>query len=298
MASISETVPRESKEARDRAVRRVLLWILLANVVVCGAKLVAGYLAESVAVLSDGIHSSIDALNNVVGLVLLRLASKEADEGHPYGHGKIETLGAFCVAGFMFITGYEIAKRSGARLLGAETPAFDISGLTFAVMVGTFAVNVVVVTLEKRASRRYESQFLLADALHTQSDVFVTLSVLVGLPFVMRGYHFVDAVLALAISAVIARSGYLVLKGAVPILLDAAIVDAETIRRLALGLPHVVGVENVRSRLHGGEKFVELTLIVSETDLREAHDLTERLEERIAEAYGRASVTIHVEPAP
>ena len=82
-----------------------------------------------------------------------------------------------------------------------------------------------------------------------------------------------------------------------PTLLDAAAVDAETIRKMAIGLPRVVGVEDIRSRLHGGRKFVELTLFVEENDLREAHDLTERLEEMIMERFGRAEITIHYEPA-
>ena len=283
---------------RDAGVRRVLVLILLLNAVVCAAKFVAGYISQSLAVLSDGVHSSIDVLNNVVGLVLLRLASKAPDEDHPYGHDKIETLGAFSIAGFMFITCYEIAKRSLTRLARGEAPAFEITGLTFGVMFATLVVNVFVVAYEKRAARRFASQFLMADALHTQSDVFVTISVLVGLPLVSAGYSFLDALLALGISAFIARSGYQVVLATVPVLLDAAIVDAESIRKLALAIPRVVGVENVRSRLHGGRKFVELTLIVAETDLREAHDITERLEESIVEQYGRAAITIHVEPAP
>lgn len=280
-----------------KATRRVLYIVLALNLAVCGAKLVAGGLAHSLAVLSDGLHSSIDAINNVVGLILLRLASKEPDAGHPYGHGKIETLGAFGVAGFMFITCYEIIKRAILRLAWEAPSSFNITGLTFAAMIATLAVNLFVVFYEKRAARRYSSEFLYADAVHTQSDVFVTLSVLAGLPLLLRGYLYLDAVLSLGISLVIAWSAYQVLQRTVPVLLDAAIVDAEHIRQMALAIPRVVALRDIRSRLHGNFKFVELTLVVAENDLRQAHELTERLEERIIEQYGQAAITIHIEPA-
>ncbi|MGH9462611.1 MAG: cation diffusion facilitator family transporter, partial [Vicinamibacteria bacterium] len=276
---------------------RVLIQILFLNLAVSLAKLTAGIASHSLAVLSDGLHSSVDAINNVVGIVLLRLAAKEPDEGHPYGHGKIETLGAFSIAGFMFITCYEVGRHAVSNLLGGAPPSFEITTTTFAVMVGTLMVNVFVVIYEKRAARRYSSEFLYADAVHTQSDVMVTSAVLVGLPLVLRGYLYLDAVLALGISAFIAYSGFRVLQRTVPTLLDAAAVDAEAIRKMAIGLPRVVSARDIRSRLHGGRKFVELTLIVAENDLREAHDVTERLEELIEERYGHAEITIHYEPA-
>jgi cation diffusion facilitator family transporter len=282
---------------RSRGTRRVLYVVLFLNLAVCLAKLVAGALAHSLAVISDGVHSSIDAVNNVVGLVLLRLAAQEPDAGHPYGHGKIETLGAFSIAGFMFITCYEIAKRAIGRLWSGSAPPFDITALTFLTMAVTLVVNIFVVAYERRAAGRYGSEFLYADALHTLSDVFVTLSVLMGLPLVLNGFLYLDALLALGISAVIAWSGYRVLQRTVPVLLDAASVDASVIERLALALPRVVAVKDIRSRLHGGRKFVELTLVVSESDLVQAHELTERLEEKIIDKYGRAAITIHVEPS-
>jgi len=291
-------MPLDKNDGLDRAgTQRVLLQILVLNLAVSLAKLAAGVMSHSLAVLSDGLHSSIDAINNVVGIVLLRLAAKEPDEGHPYGHGKIETLGAFSVAGFMFITCYEIGRQALGRLLGGVPPSIEITRLTFAVMVGTLIVNLFVVVYEKKAARRYSSEFLYVDALHTQSDLLVTSAVLVGLPLVLRGYVYLDALLALAISGFIAWSGYRVAQRTVPVLLDAAAVDAAVIRQMAIDLPRVVAARDIRSRLHGGRKFVELTIVVAENDLRQAHDLTERLEELILARYGHAEITIHYEPA-
>jgi cation diffusion facilitator family transporter len=287
-----------SRASLDRAAtRRVLTIILALNLSVCLAKLIAGSLAHSLAIISDGLHSSIDGLNNIFGIVLLRFAAKEPDAEHPYGHGKIETLGAFSIAGFMLITCYEITKQALLRLVRGEAPQFEITSFTFAVLGATLVVNIFVVLYEKAMARRYSSEFLYADAVHTQSDVLVTLSVLVSLPFVLRGYLFLDAVLALLVSGVIAWTGFEVLRKTVPALLDAAAVDASVVRKTALSITGVVAVHGIRSRTHGGHKFLELTLIVAENDLREAHDITEKLEKRLVEEVGPASITTHIEPA-
>lgn len=283
-------------ESNRIATRRVLALILALNLIVCFAKLAAGAMAHSLAVMSDGVHSSIDAINNIFGIVLLRMAARGPDAGHPYGHGKIETLGAFSIAGFMFITCYEIVKQSVVRFWEGETPSFEITNLTFAVMGTTLLINIFVVLYEKAMARRYSSEFLYADAVHTQSDILVTLSVLVGLPLVMRGYVFFDALLALVISGVIAWSGFLVLRRTVPVLLDAAAVDDGLVHKAAKKIPGVVDVTDIRSRMHGGQKFIELTMVVSENDLRGAHEITERLEKKIVELCGSAAITIHVEP--
>jgi cation diffusion facilitator family transporter len=285
-----------TNESNRIATRRVLGIILTLNLLVCIAKLAAGAMAQSLAVMSDGVHSSIDAINNIFGIVLLRLAAKGPDAGHPYGHGKIETLGAFSIAGFMFITCYEIVKQSVVRFWKGETPSFEITTLTFAVMGTTLLINIFVVWYEKAMARRYSSEFLYADAVHTQSDILVTLSVLAGLPLVMKGYVVLDALLALVISGVIAWSGFLVLRRTVPVLLDAAAVDDGLVRKAAVKIPGVVDVADIRSRMHGGHKFIELTMVVTEYDLREAHEITERLEKKITELCGPAAITIHVEP--
>src|SRR5215471_668589 len=103
-------------EAYGRGVRRVLLITLALNIAVVAGKLIAGLLAGSLSVISDAIHSSVDSLNNIVGLALMRYATAEPDEGHPYGHGKFETLGAFAIAGFLFVTCYQISVSAVGRI--------------------------------------------------------------------------------------------------------------------------------------------------------------------------------------
>src|SRR5712692_1046251 len=117
-------MPRPDPADRATQVRRVLFGLLLANLAVVGAKFGVGIAAHSLAVLGDTLHSAVDALNNVLALVVVRVAAKAPDEDHPYGHQKFETLGALAIVGFLSITCFELVRgavnRSEERRVGKE----------------------------------------------------------------------------------------------------------------------------------------------------------------------------------
>src|SRR5262245_49922151 len=215
-----------SAEAYRRGVRRVLSVTLALNVVVVTGKLASGLLADSLSVVSDAIHSSVDSLNNIVGLVVMKYATAEPDEGHPYGHAKFETLAAFAIAGFLFVTCYQISLSAIQRLLAHDSPAPEITALTISVMVATIISNIFITVYERREGRRLQSAFLIADAEHTRSDVLVSLSVLAGLVLIRFGYVWLDPIISLGVAVVIAWRGYRIFKGAVPMLFDAALVPS------------------------------------------------------------------------
>src|SRR5215813_8436363 len=117
-------------ETYQRGVRRVLLVTLALNVAVVAGKLSAGLLAGSLSVISDAVHSSVDSLNNIVGLVVVKYAAAEPDDQHPYGHAKFETLAAFAIAGFLFVTCYQISLSALTRLINPPTAPPEITLLT------------------------------------------------------------------------------------------------------------------------------------------------------------------------
>jgi divalent metal cation (Fe/Co/Zn/Cd) transporter len=119
-------------------VRRVLWWVFVANLVVVVAKLAIGLRAGSIAVLGDAAHSGVDAINNIVALLAIRLASYPPDEEHPYGHGKFETLGALAVVSFLSITCFELIGSAVGRLVSHT--AADVM-VTAAVLVGLILVR-------------------------------------------------------------------------------------------------------------------------------------------------------------
>ena len=290
-----------SNEAYQRGVRRVLIVTLALNLAVVAGKLAAGLLAGSLSVISDAIHSSVDSLNNIVGLVVMKYATAEPDEDHPYGHAKFETLAAFAIAGFLFVTCYQIALSGIRRVLAHDAPAPEITALTIGVMVGTIIFNIFVTGYELREGRRLQSAFLIADSTHTRSDVLVSCSVLAGLILIRSGYVWLDPIISIGVAVVIAWSGYQIFKATVPVLVDAAHAPASRIAEIVRSVPGVHSAHDIRSRSQGGEMFVEMHLHVAnefERDHVASHAITEEIERRLSAEFGRVTATIHVEPLP
>ncbi|MBS1808151.1 MAG: cation transporter [Acidobacteria bacterium] len=290
---------RSTNHAYKRGVQRVLLITLALNIAVVIGKFIAGFLAGSLSVISDAVHSSVDSLNNVVGLVVMKYATAEPDDEHPYGHAKFETLAAFAIAGFLFVTCYQIGVSAISRILNPAAHPPEISPLTIGTMVVTILVNIFVAVYEHREGRRLNSSFLIADAVHTKSDVFVSCSVLAGLFLVKLGYVWLDPIVALGVAVVIAWNGYQIFKTTVPVLVDAAPVPPDRIAEIVANVPGVHSAHDIRSRIQGGGMFIEMHLHVEpdvEGDHIKTHDLTEEVEHRLEEAFGQVTATIHVEP--
>ena len=284
--------------ARSAGIRKVLWVVLAANVGVAVAKLVVGLLAESLAVQSDAVHSGVDALNTVIGLVAVALAAAPPDERHAYGHAKIETLAAFVVACLVLLTAMELGRSAILRLFADDPTPAGTSFLVPAVMGATLAVNIAISTYEMRAGRRLRSSLLQADAAHTGSDALVTTAVLVSWGLARAGVPHADPVAALVVVFFIAWIGVGLLRRTVPVLLDAQFISAERLEDAILTVPGVEGCDRLRSRGMGDEAFLECRIRVAPgADAVAAHHVTEAVEGALERAFSipRPNITIHVE---
>jgi len=278
-------------------VRRTLGVILALNLVVVAVKIGVGWRTGTLAVLGAALESALDTLNNVIGMALVTLAARAPDDDHPYGHDKFETIGALAIVGFLSISCFELLKEGIQKLRRHEEPR-PPEVLEIALLTATVAVNIFVVWYERRRGRELRSAFLLADAAHTSSDTYVTLLALASMLLAAVGLGQFDAPLAIIVAMIIAVSGYRILKGTIPILVDERAVDAEKIRQLVRTIPRIREVRMVRSRFSAsGRLFAELTIVVDgESTVAEAHALADAVEARITEELGASDVTVHVEP--
>jgi cation diffusion facilitator family transporter len=287
-----------ARHTRSPAVRRVLMHVLLLNALVVAIKLVVGIRTESLTVLGAALESGLDALNNVIGMLLVSIAARAPDEDHPYGHDKFETLGALGIVGFLSISCFEL-MREGITVLaggGATTRASPADVSTIAM---TLAINAFVVWYERRRGREMGSAFLLADAEHTRGDILVTVLALASLFLGRHGGKRIDASLAIAVALIIAWSGWRILQRSIPILVDQRAVEATELRRIIADIPGISEVRGIRSRYSAsGVLFAELTIAVpGGTPVDVAHALADRVEEAVGRKYGAAEITVHVEPA-
>ena len=291
-------MPEHTRAARDRnrAVRRVLLGLLVANVSVVGAKFVIGLRTHSLAVLGDAVHSSVDAMNNVLALVVLGVAVREPDEDHPYGHEKFEILGALGIVVFLSITGFELVKGAVGRLATGGS-RLQITYGQIAILVATLAVNACVSVYEARRGRDLASPLLLADAEHTRADVFITIGVLIGVVAARGGWGFVDPIVALIVAGMIGILAYGIVARSVPVLVDQLATPADAIRRAAEAVDGVAHAYNIRSRGMQQRLFTELTIAVpGDATVEAAHQLADAVEHRLRTDLGFHEVIVHVEP--
>ena len=285
----------DSRE-KSSGVRRVLGAILVANLIVVVIKFTVGIDTNSLAVFGDALQSSVDAASNIFGIFVVRVASKAPDEDHPYGHSKFETLGALLIALFLVLSIFELVRGAMARLMSGA-PSLNVSSTALGLLVFTLLVNVGVVWFETRAGRRLKSDLLLADALHTRTDVFITVGVLGGLALARAGLAWADPALGLIVAVLVGRAGYQILRRAIPSLVDERAFDQTTIQQEAEGVDGVVSAYAIRSRLAGDRRFAELTIAVDGgADVASAHRIADQVEERLKDSLHLDEVTVHVEP--
>ena len=298
MSPITSTNPElDQRSERAPAVRATLLAILVANALVVAVKLAIGIRTGTLTVLGAALESGLDMLNNVMGILLINLAARAPDEDHPYGHDKFETLGAIGIVGFLSISCFELLREGIHTLLDGRTP-HHASALEIGVLAATLIVNVFVVWYERRRGRELQSAFLLADAAHTVSDVYVTGLALASLFLARMGFPALDAVLAIVVALIIAWTGYGILRETIPILVDQRGADPEELRASIASIDGVEEVRGIRSRLTAsGTLFAEVTIGVNEDmSVAEAHRLADAVEGCVGSRYGVAEVTVHVEP--
>ena len=164
---------------QQKQIRNVLIYTLALNLLVAASKIIYGSITNSISMFSDGLHSLFDGTSNIIGLIGIWIASQPPDETHPYGHRKFETLSTIAIAVLIFIAGIEILKKAYHGF--TEHHNIEVTSISFVIMAITLLINIGVMTYERKKGRELKSDFLLADAMHTKTDIFVSLSVIVSL---------------------------------------------------------------------------------------------------------------------
>lgn len=278
-------------------VQRTLVLVLVLNLAVAAAKAVFGFMAGSVSMVADSLHSLFDSLSNIVGIVSTHIARQPPDHSHPYGHGKFETVGTVVIGAMLLLSAYWIFSEGLGRLVSDEAPV--ISGITIGVMITTLIINIFVSTYERRMGEALKSQILIADARHTASDIFVSLSVLGGFAAVRLGFPMADPLIAFGIAILIARMGLIILKDAGNVLTDALVVDCEDrVARVVSSVEGVRGFHDFRCRGKPQELFADIHITVDPSiSVAEGHAIAEVVEARIrAEIEEIEDVVVHVDP--
>jgi cation diffusion facilitator family transporter len=280
-----------------REVRFVLVVTLFLNLGVVAIKALVGWMTGSLSLIADALHSVTDSVNNILGLVTNQLASPHPDRDHPYGHHKYEAVGALGIAAFLGITCFEILQNVVERASTQSQPV-RVSGTELWLLVIVLGINIFVAFYERSVGLRLNSSILIADAFHTMSDVWITLSVLIGLMGIwLFDFQSLDWILAIPVALLVLKSAWDVLRNNLPWLVDEVAIAPEAIHETVMAIPGVVNCHDIASRgLLGRQVFIDMHLIVNALDVETAHTISETVELMLEEKYGPARVTIHIEP--
>lgn len=294
---MSSTLVKPGSSDRLRGVRRVLWIVLFLNLAVAAAKFVWGTLSGSASMQADGIHSAFDSVGNVVALFGIAVASRPADAGHPYGHSKFEAYASIAIGCLLLLAAFSVGSSAVSRLASGEG-SVEVTPVSFAVMVGTLAVNLAVTAYERGAGKRLHSEVLQADAAHTLSDALVSIGVIAGLALVQMGFPVADSVMALVVTVAILVTAVQVLRQALATLSDHARIPEQDVARVVLSCPGVRHTHKIRTRGTEGEVYVDLHLLVDpDMTVLAAHSLGDCVESALKDEFPQIEeVLVHIEP--
>jgi len=279
------------------AKERAALYSVLAAIALVAVKLTVGLYTNSLGVMSEALHSSIDLIAAGMTLWAVRAAARPPDEDHPYGHEKVEALSSLGETALLFITCAWIVHEAFERLMGAG-PEVDIGPIAIAVMLMSMAVDFGRARSLRKAAREHKSQALEADAAHFSTDLISSAVVIAGLLLAMAGFRESDAMAALVVAGVTAYIGYKLLRGAVRTLMDYAPSGlAWTVAEAAKG-EGISKVDGVRVRSSGPRTFVEATVHIDNSlPLEQGRRLADEAAQRIRTVVPDADVTLDIAAA-
>ncbi|MCE0568360.1 cation diffusion facilitator family transporter [Clostridioides difficile] len=280
-----------------KKVKQVLWIILFANFAVALLKIIIGNQIKSYSMTADGFHSLSDGASNIVGLIGIFFAFKPKDKNHPYGHKKFEIITSLFISGMLFVIAIKIILSAVLRIANPVVPAITIESLI--ALIITLFINIFVCMYEYRIGTKLNSYVLISDSLHTRSDIFVSLGVLVTLVGVKLGFPvIIESIVPIIISAFIIYSAYGIFRPSIGILVDRVAVDEDYIKEIVFEFNEVRDVHNIRSRGSKSSIYIDMHVMVDPfISVEQSHDLTHKIEKQIQEEINEnAQVIVHIEP--
>lgn len=275
---------------------RLSLAVVIALVVL---KVVVGVITGSISILAQAVDSFLDLFAVTIIFLAVSIATKPADEQHPFGHGKVENIAAIVQAVLIFIASGLIIFSAVHRII-AGTP-IEMTEAGIGVMVVSIIASVFLSRYLLRVSKATDSIALQAVAHNIAADVYSATAVLAGLIVIrFSRLNIFDPIIAILVALFILKVGYDVLRRSFGGLIDVKLPEAEETEIKYAIIEHysdVVGFHRLRTRKAGSQRYIDLHLVMPKNaSVEEAHRMCDHLEQDIKTRVPQTSVTIHVEP--
>lgn len=277
--------------------RRTALTSVLAAAALVVLKLVTGWASGSLGLISEALHSGTDLVAALLTFFAVGIAGRPADLSHAYGHGKAEHLAALAEASLLVVLSLAVAASAIARLFGESGTEVDAAWWALAVVGVVIVVDASRAIISARASRRYGSAALQANALHFASDLAGSSAVLAGLVLVRAGYPKADAAAALFVGGLVLVAAGRLIRRNIDVLMDHVPAEAEDAARAAIFGLGGVELRRLRMRQAGGRHFADVVIGVSPgAAVGQGHAAADAVEDAVQRALPESDVVVHVEP--
>lgn len=286
-----------SPQERARYANLACVAGIICNIALCAAKGLVGVLAGSVSVVADALNNLSDAASSIVSLIGFRLASRPADRGHPYGHGRYEYLAGLVVATMVCAVGIELVRTSLEKTLHPEPVEFGWA--TVLVLLGSIAVKLWMSQFNRAVGEAIDSETLEATAVDARNDVITSATVLAAGVISLLYHVDLDGPCGLVVGAFIVISGIQLVRDTVNPLLGQAPSDelVEHVRQTILSYPGVLGTHDLMVHDYGpGRQFASAHVeMPAEQDVLVSHDTLDTIERQLWEQDG-LRITLHLDP--
>ena len=293
------TVMSLSLEQRKRETNRITLWGVAVNFVLAIIKIIGGILGQSQSLLADGIHSLSDLASDAMVLLAVKHAGEEADENHPYGHARYETLATVALGLLLIAVAAGIAYNAILRL---NNPGEILTPVLFTLVIAAISIisNELLYHATNAVAKRIRSPLLEANAWHHRSDAISSIVVFVGIGGTYFGFPLLDTIAAIIVALMIAKIGFDLSYQSLQELVDTALEPemVEQIKQTILAIDDVRQLHLLRSRRMGHNALIDVHIQVSpKLSVSEGHHITESVEQSLIDNFEEVNdVTVHIDP--
>ncbi|MHC4087710.1 MAG: cation diffusion facilitator family transporter [Planctomycetota bacterium] len=271
---------------------------MVVNIILAVIKIVVGYLAGSMALVADGIHSISDMTTDIAVLLGVHFGSKQPDEEHQYGHGRTETFAAAFIGAALIVVGAVMIYRAAINMAAGKysTPGYVV---LFVALISV-VVKELLYRMTKRIAIKSHSSALYANAWHHRSDALSSIAVVAGFVSLKFGFKYGDQMAAVGVGLMIILVAVRIISDCLSELTERA-VDSDTIEHIKNIINNNSSIHQwhkLRTRTVGREVFLDLHILVApDLSIADAHQIAENLEETLDEQITRpVNITVHIEP--
>jgi len=290
------TGDKEKTDERVRETKTITLVGSAVNILLTAVKMAAGMMAGSAALVADAFHSLTDLITDAMVYVSINIAAKEADEDHPYGHGRAETIAATAIGATLILVGLLLLMDLGKKLVSGvvgvpQWPALAAALLSIVAKEALYHYTVIV-------GRRHDNQAIIANAWHHRSDSISSVAALIGIGGAMAGFPMLDPLAAVIVVFMITKVGMEIAWEALGDLMDTSL-SAEKMEELGkeiLRTQGVVSYHELRTRKLGGDLFVDAHIEVRpDISVSEAHNIAETVRHNLKKRLGATDALVHID---